>query len=196
VIGRVLLPTLVGTVFFALAAASLVAADSTQPLEVTVSAEAVAITISGNVNFGGPYPANAFVRAHLQTSTQHAIPPSVTNSGNVGITFLSLSYEGPTGQEALCGGGGTWAAHQSTTGPNQFVIKAWASTTTALTTFNSSSTAVHPTSGTGNILSATNSPVAPAASIPLQFILQMPNPALTGGAGCSITLSVTAAAAS
>ncbi|MEX1022725.1 MAG: hypothetical protein WD058_06215 [Dehalococcoidia bacterium] len=169
-------------------------ADGTGAVLVTVTPEAVAITITGGeVAFGGPYSSGASVRAHPQPSVQNASPPTVSNTGNVAVTYLDVSFVGPSGEEATCDGGeGAWAAHASSPAPDRFTMKAWASTNTALGTFNDNAEAVMPGVGTGNILSVES--LAPAEAMPLLLELRMPSPAVVGGEGCSIGLAVTAAA--
>jgi hypothetical protein len=190
---RLRLSMMIGAMTFLLAAVIPVLADDTQSLDVTVTTESIAITISQDtLAFAGPHEPGALLSAH-PSATGIVPPPSITNSGNVALTGLFVSYTGPTGQEATCGNGGTWAAHQSTQGPDQFAIRVLASSASAFSTFNSGASYIHPTNGSANILGAS---LAPAASIPLLLQLRMPNPPVNGTGGCSIGLAVTAAAGS
>ena len=162
----------------------------------TLDIEAVSISITGGaVDFGGPYGADVKVRAHPQGSVANAAPPTITNNGNVDITSLVVAYTGELGEEATCDGGtGSWAAHGSSTSTDRFVGRVWASTDATYSTFNSSSVKIPPGTGTGNILSGTNTPLEEGDSVPLLLEIQTPNPAVVGVDGCTIGLSVTASA--
>lgn len=171
-------------------------AQTSGTVEVTLQIEAVSIAVTGgNIDFGGPWGSNAALQAHPQESQREAIPPTITNNGNVDITSLVVAYSGTLGQEASCdSGAGTWAAHASSAASDRFVMRAWASTNTSITTFNSSKLPIDPATGSGNVLSVGNAPLAQGAGIPLQLEIVTPNPALVGATGCTIGLSVTASA--
>ncbi len=167
-------------------------ADETGSVSITLSSEAVGISITGGaINFGGPHAPGAVLLAHPSGSAQ-AAPPSVVNSGNLPIAFLSVAYDGPTGQEASCDNGdGSWAAHGSSAAQDRFFMRALASTSTSTSTFNSSALAITPATGSADLLATT---LAVDGTIPLLLQLFMPNPPVAGGEGCSISLTVTAAA--
>ncbi|MCK9486036.1 MAG: hypothetical protein M0R73_04945 [Dehalococcoidia bacterium] len=166
-------------------------------LTLTLSAEAVGISISGDgeYDFGGPWAPGLRLRAHPQITQENIVglPPEITNTGNIPITYIDLAYTGPTGQEAICdAGSGHWAAHASAVAQDRFITRAWASTNANLGTFNSNSEPVRPDTGTGNILQV--APLAVDASVPLLLELWTPSPMLAGAHGCTIGLVVTAAA--
>lgn len=180
----------------ALGAAAAAHADSTATLSVSVSAQAVSISVTGGaVNFGGPHGANVTLQAHPQESVREALPPTLTNTGNTSLTFVQVTFSGPAGAEASCDSDTTsWAAHASAAGTDQFVMKAWASTSSAFTNFTNSAVAVAPSTGTGNILATGDSPIAQNGAVPILLELRMPNPPVAGSGGCTIGLVVTAAA--
>jgi hypothetical protein len=171
-------------------------AQTSGSVEVTLEIQAVSISITGgSIDFGGPWGSGAALQAHPQESNREAVPPTITNNGKVNITSLVVAYSGTLGEEASCDSGdGTWAAHASTPAADRFVMRAWASTNTSITTFNSSRFPIDPATGSGNVLAVANSPLAQAASIPLQLEIVTPSPALVGATGCTIGLSVTASA--
>jgi hypothetical protein len=170
-------------------------AQPTGEVTVTVSAEAVGISITGGaVNFGGPYAPNELLRAHPQESIRHALPPTVTNTGNTTIGYLDVTFDGPAGAEASCdSGAGSWSAHASSSAQDRFVLRAWANSSTNITQFNSNARAVAPSTGSGNVLTG-DTTIEASDSLPLLMELRMPNPPVAGGSGCSISLTVTAAA--
>jgi len=171
-------------------------AQTSGTVEVTLQIEAVSIGITGgSVDFGGPWGSGAALQAHPQESNREALPPTITNNGNVDITSLVVAYSGTLGQEASCdSGAGNWAAHASSAASDRFVMRAWASTNTSITTFNSSRFPIDPATGSGNVLAIGNSPLAQGAAIPLLLEIVTPSPALVGATGCTIALSVTASA--
>lgn len=168
------------------------AADDSGGVSITLSSEAVGISITGGaIDFGGPFAPGETLIAHPSTLAQ-ASPPTVVNSGNLPITFLTLAYDGPVGQEASCDGGtASWAAHASSAAQDRFAMRAVASTSSSTSVFGSSGVAITPGTGSTDILNTT---LEVDSSIPLLLQLFMPNPAVAGGDGCSIALTVTAAA--
>lgn len=179
---------------FALASgvAAVAQAGTSEEVHLSLDMQTVSISVTGgNVVFPGVYGSNAFVRAHTSSGSE-APAPTITNNGNVDIGSLVVTFTGPAGQEAACDGGGTWAAHAVSTAADRFVARAWASTSQNIGNFNSAKKAVAPNTGSGDILA--NSPLAPAATVPLLLEIQTPNPAVNGTSGCTIGLSVTAAA--
>lgn len=188
---RLLVAFATGASVFALAL--LQAGGAQEPVVVSVSAESVGITITGGeIDFAGAFKPGDHVRAHPQESVKHADPALITNSGNVEINYIDIAYDGPVGQEAICdGGAGSWAAHASTIAQDRFFMRAWASADMTWGAFDSSAERISPTTGSGNILQV--APLAPDDSVPLLLHLRMPDPLVSGGEGCFISLSVTAA---
>jgi hypothetical protein len=167
------------------------AADS-GTLSVTLTTESVGISISGQaLAFGGPRAVGVSLVAHPQPGAgvaPYLAAPIITNTGNVNIQFISVSYTGSTGQEAACGEG-SWSAHQSTAGIDRFAIRVLATSTNTWSAFNSGARYIDPGSGTSDILSSTLSP-AGTINMPLQFF--MPTALVNGTGACAIGLAVTA----
>ena len=170
------------------------AADATGSVSVSLQVETVSISITGGaVALGGPHGSNVALQAHPQESIREALPPTITNNGNIPITSLTVTYAGTGGQEVSCdAGAGSWAAHATTTASNQFVMRAWASTDAVYTNFNANALAIAPGAGSGNILAAGNSPLAAEEAVPLLLELRTPNPPVAGASGCTVGLTVTA----
>lgn len=190
---RVVIPAVAMSLVLLIGFVAHVAADDTGAVSITVSTEAVGVTITGGaLNFGGPHAPDTYVWAHPSSGVVGTTPPTVTNSGNVAFSYLGVTFDGVTGQEATCDGGAShWSAHASTNAQDRFVLRTWASTNTNTSNFVSLSSAVAPSTGSGNVLSAT---LDPDAFIPLLFRLHMPDPTVAGGEGCTIGLTVTVAA--
>lgn len=171
-------------------------AQTSGTVEVTLEIEAVSIAISGgDIDFGGPWGSAAALHAHPQESQREALPPTITNNGNVDITSIEVDYTGTLGEEATCdSGAGSWAAHASSAASDRFVMRAWASTNASISTFHSSRSPIDPATGSGNVLSGTELPFEPSEAIPLQLEIITPNPPVVGASGCTIGLSVTASA--
>lgn len=171
-------------------------AQTSATLSVSVQAEAVAISVTGgSIDFGGPHAANTTVQAHPQETIRETLPPTLTNTGNVDLSFVQVAYSGVVGSEASCDSGTTsWAAHASTAATDRFVMRAWASTSTTFSTFNSNAFAITPGTGSANILAASNTPLVEDAAVPILLELRMPNPPVAGAGGCAIGLTVTAGA--
>ncbi len=162
---------------------------------VTVSTEMIGISISdANVNFGGPHAGNVGLHAY-DSAASHADPPSITNTGNVTITSLSVSYAGPAGAEATCNdGSGSWTAMPfGALGPNEFWMKALANPhENNRTNAENAASTIDPVTGSGHILRGSSLGVD--QSTDLYLIFRTPPSSTAGAAGCSIGLIVTASA--
>lgn len=171
-------------------------AESTGSVTVSLQVETLSIAITGGtIDFEGPWGPNEALHAHPQESEGEVPPPTITNNGNVPITSVVVAYTGAPGEEATCDGGeGSWAAHANTTGTDQFFMRAWASTSVAYSNFIDAAFAIDPTTGSGNVLAAGDSPLEADGELDLLLELVTPNPPLAGSTGCSIGLSVTASA--
>jgi hypothetical protein len=179
----------IGTVFVA-------GAQTSGDVEITVSVEAVGITITGgDLNFGGPHPPNQQVAAHPSPTDGVlgvASAPTITNSGNVPLNYIDVTYGGPVGAEASCDeGASSWPA-RVTSNPAGFLMRARAGGSTTYSTFASSALSIAPGTGTGNILA--NVPLEGSAEVPLYLYLRLPQTPAGGGSGCTIDLVVTASA--
>ena len=188
---RLLVSAITTAAVLVLSLANAVEADDSGSVSITLSSEAVGISITGGaIDFGGPFAPGATLMAHPSGLAQ-ASPPSVVNSGNLPITFLSVAYDGPVGPEASCDGGtASWAVHASPAAQDRFAMRAVASTSGSTSVFSGSGVAITPGTGSADVLSTT---LEVDASIPLLLQLFMPDPSVAGGDGCSIALTVTAA---
>src|SRR5690606_13511073 len=111
---RIITSALVGVVTFTLLLQ--IPTHAQAGLNITVQAEAVGISISGNgeYDFGGPWGSGLILRAHPDTNQENVVgvPPTLTNTGNIPIAYIEVAYTGPVGQEASCDSGAThWQAH-------------------------------------------------------------------------------------
>jgi hypothetical protein len=166
-------------------------AQDTGQVTVSVSTEGVGITITGgNVQFGGPHSGDKMLRTH---PNDEIFPPVVTNTGNVTIGRIEVAYDGPAGAEAMCdGGNGSWSAHASSVAVDQFLMRALVSTNQ--TGFPASAGVnINPTSGSGNAF-RNGEVLAPGGDVDLFLALWTPQASTTGAQGCTIGLTVTAAA--
>jgi hypothetical protein len=165
-------------------------------VSVSVSTEAVGITITGGAINWGAQPHHADLRAHPNpgAASASAVPPVIQNSGNVPITHIDVRYDGPAGSEAMCDGGtASWAATTATTpGENEFRMQVWASENDVYggTGFTAQARVVPVGNGTPNILDG--GPIEPDEDVPLLLRLRTANPGTVGAQGCTITLVVTA----
>lgn len=169
----------------------------TGEVEVTVSVEAVGISITGgDVAFGGPYEPNAQLAAHPNAPSAEfvakAVPPIVKNTGNVPLTSLVVTYSGPAQGEASCDGGASAWPARVTANPSGFLMRALGASSDSWTTFSNNWSPIQPgTTGSGNVLL---SGLNPGAEAKLFLYLRIPQAPAGGGSGCTIGLIVTATA--
>ncbi len=174
------------SVIVAAAAVTMMLAGSADAQGVTVSVTPGTLTITVT---NSPYDFGVVALSGTATSDADGAPVAIENTG--GLTPSSLTLEFDNASEAACSSG-TWDAHATTIGTDQFVMDAAVDDETSSDSVN-----IPPFSGspvpTGDLLGDVVGGIASLNdSIDLDFKLQMPSGVTTSGA-CSMAMTLVVA---